>query len=419
MAGASGGTVSAMPTPSAWKNYRLSLALIAGILLGSLAGWLLEDRAAALKPLGDLLLNALFVTVVPLVFFSIASAVATMAGTGRLGKVLGWMIVLFVLTGIVSSGVMMLAVQLVPPAEGVALTTSAPANVSAGPAADRIVRALTAPDFVDLLSKRNLLALIVFAAVVGLAASATGSKARAFIELISSANAVLMKVVSYIMLYAPVGLAGYFAYLVGVFGPKLLGSYLRAMALYYPVCLLYAAGAFTAYTYLAGRLRGVRAFWANIPPAAVTALATGSSFATIPVNLQAAERIGIPADIREVVLPIGATIHMDGSCLAAVLKIAFVFGLYGMDFTSAGAIATAIGIAILSGTVMSGIPGGGFAGEVLIVTMYSLPGEALPILAMIGTLVDPPATMVNATGDTVASMMIARILGGKKWMGEA
>jgi len=201
-----------------------------------------------------------------------------------------------------------------------------------------------------------------------------------------------------------------------VFGPQLLGAYLRAMVVYYPVCLGYFFAAFTVYAFLAAGAGGVRAYWSNIPPAALTAAATGSSFATIPASLQAAERIGVPRDIREMVIPIGATIHMDGSVLSAVLKIAFLFGLYRMPLAGAETLASAAGVALLSGAVMSGIPGGGFAGEVLIVTLYGFPPEALPIISMIGTLVDPPATMVNAAGDSAAGMMVARILGGRGWM---
>lgn len=405
-----------MERKSFLRSYAMSLILVGAILAGSLVGWLLGERAGVLKPLGDVFLNALFVTVVPLVFFSISSAVAGMAGTGRLGRILGWMMVVFIITGVVSSLVMVVGVQLYPPAQGaqIAMPTTAPdTNFSV---ADKIVQAVSVPDFVKLLSRENMLALIVFAVLVGLGAGAAGEKGKAFTAFLQSGNAVLMKVVSYIMYYAPIGLAAYFAYLVGQFGPTLLGSYARAMALYYPICIAYFLVAFTVYAALAGRLRGVRRFWSNIIPAAVTAAATGSSFATIPVNLEAAERTGVPRDISEVVIPLGATIHMDGSCLAAVMKIALLFGLYNMPFTGVGTIATAVGIAILSGTVMSGIPNGGFAGEILIVTIYGFPPEALPIISMIGTLVDPPATMVNAVGDNVASMLIARIMGGRNWM---
>jgi Na+/H+-dicarboxylate symporter len=170
------------------------------------------------------------------------------------------------------------------------------------------------------------------------------------------------------------------------------------------------------YSLFAGGKTGMKLFWKEVISPAVTSLATSSSVATIPVNLKAAEQIGVPKDIREIVIPIGATAHMDGSCLSAILKISFIFGIFNMPFHGIDTYFTAILIAVLSGVVMSGVPGGGFIGEALIVTMYGFPPEALPILAMIGTLVDPPATMVNATGDTVASMMVARILEGKEWM---
>jgi Na+/H+-dicarboxylate symporter len=156
--------------------------------------------------------------------------------------------------------------------------------------------------------------------------------------------------------------------------------------------------------------------WRNIIPPSLTALATASSVATIPSNLEAANKTGIPRDISEVVIPIGATIHMEGSCLAAMLKIAFLFGVFNMDFFGTQTILTAIGISILCGTVVSGIPGGGVIGEILIISLYGFPPEAFPIITMIGTLVDPPATMVNAIGDNVASMLVARILGGKDWI---
>jgi len=146
------------------------------------------------------------------------------------------------------------------------------------------------------------------------------------------------------------------------------------------------------------------------------ALATGSSVAAIPSNLEAANKSGVPKDISELIIPIGATIHMDGSCLAAVLKIAFLFGIFHLDFSGMGTLLTAVGIALLSGIVMSGIPGGGFIGELLIISLYGFPLEAFPIISMIGVLVDPPATLVNSTGDNVCSMIVARMLGGKNWM---
>ncbi len=400
------------------ESYGFSILLIISILIGAALGIALKQGAAALKPLGDIFLNLLFTVIVPLVFFSISATVASMTDLRRLGKILSVMVLIFVITGIIASVVMIVAVILFPPAVGVNIPLPAASGIEQIKTVDQMVRAFTAPDFSNILSRNNMLALIVFSILTGLAASAAGEKGKAFTGFLTSANVVMMKLISFIMYYAPIGLCAYFAYLVGVFGPQLLGSYARSMAVYYPTAILYFFLAFTLYAFLAGQVTGVKKFWSNIIPPSLTALATGSSMATIPLNLQAADKIGVPRDISEVVIPIGATMHMEGSCLAAVLKIAFLFGIFQMPFTGIETILTALGIALLTGVVVSGIPGGGTIGELLILSMYNLPPEAFPLITMIGTLVDAPATMINAVGDNVASMMIARVLGGKQWMEE-
>jgi len=398
------------------KNYAFSFILIGSILLGSIIGSLLKEKAAVLKPLGDVFLNLLFTIVVPLVFFSISSAVAAMSDVRRLGKIISWMLVIFVATSFVSSFLMIVAVKAIPVAQGMQLPAFSDYQPQKIDVAQQIVKAFTVSDFSDLFSKKNMLALILFSMLIGLAASLSGDKGKPFVQFLQASNAVMEKAMSFIMLYAPVGLGAYFAYLIGSFGPQLFGSYCKALVLYYPVAIGYFVVGFSFYAYLAGGLGAIKKFWAHILPVAVTAWGTGSSIATIPVNLKAAEEIGAPKDIREITIPIGATIHMDGSCMAAILKIAFLFGIFGMSFSSPQAILSAIGVSIVAGVVISGIPSGGMLGELMIVTLYGFPVVALPMITMIGTLVDPPATMLNATGDNVVSMLIARILGGKGWM---
>jgi len=398
------------------KNYASSLILLGAISCGCLLGLIFKERAVVFKPFGDVFLNLLFTIVVPLVFFSISSAVASMNNIQRLGRIILWMMVVFTVTGIIASVLMLIAVKIYPPAQGINITL--PSNIHFEPlnVSDQIVKAFTVSDFFDLLSKKNMLALIIFAVLIGLSACTIGEKAKIFTAFLLSGNNVMMKAISYIMLYAPIGLGAYFAYLIGVLGPQLLGTYVRAMTIYYPMAIAYFFIGFSFYVFLAAGVKGLKTFWPNIMPAALTALATSSSMATIPANLEAAQRVGVPRDVREMVIPIGSTIHMDGSCLSAVLKTAVLFGLFHMDFSSPWAMITAVGVALLSGTVMSGIPGGGFLGELMIVTLYGFPIVAMPIISMIGTLVDPPATMVNAIGDNVSSMLVARILGGKNWM---
>ena len=396
------------------KNYRFPLTIIAAILLGSIIGTVWGTKATALKPLGDIFLNLMFTVVVPLVFATIASAVGNMTNRTRLGKILGWMLAVFFATGLVAAVVIIIAVKLYPPAQGVNIPLRAGTGETVA-LADRLVKAVTVSDFSLLLSRSNMLPLIVFSVMFGYCAGTMGENNIMSRALTAFSN-VMMKMVDLIMLYAPLGLCAYFASLVGEFGPQLIGAYSRAMILYYPLCVMYFLVAFAVYAFLAGGKNGVRKFFANILSPAVTSLATQSSIATLPANLEAADKIGVPKDISGIVLPIGATMHMDGSVLAAILKISFLFGIFGMEFAGWSTYLVSIVIAILSGVVLSGVPGGGLVGEMLIVSLMGFPPEAFPLIATIGFLVDPPATCLNVCGDTVASMMVARIIDGKNWM---
>jgi len=398
------------------RQWRFTLILIIAVAVGALTGFFLGPRAGVFKPFGDIFLNLLFTAVVPLVFFSLSSAVAGSSNLRRLGRIAGLMLIIFVITSLISACLMIGAVKIFDPAKGLSMQLVSPPQQQTGGLAEQIVNTFTVPDFQNLLTRRNMLALIVFAVLTGLASQAAGEKGRPFREFLVSGSEVMGRLIRLIMLYAPVGLAAYFAYLVGVFGPQLIGTYARAVGLYYPLAILYFAIGFSCYAFLAAGTEGIRRFWTHIPPAALTAWGTGSSLAALPANLESARRIGVAEDVREMVLPLGATIHMDGSCLAAILKIAILFALFGRDFGGFEVYAKAVGVAVLTGVVMSGIPGGGFIGEMLIVTAYGFGPEALPIISMLGTFVDPPATMVNSTGDTVAAMMVSRLLEGKEWI---
>ncbi len=358
----------------------------------------------------------MFTAVTPLVFITIASAVGSMVNMKRLGKILGNMFLTFVVTGLIAAVLILITVKVFPPAAGANIELGAAGELEKLSLADQIVQALTVNDFSKLLSRSNMLPLIVFSILFGYCVSAVGGEDNIVARALEALSNVMMKFISIIMLYAPIGLGAYFASLIGEFGPQLLGAYARAMIIYYPLCALYFVVAFAGYTYFAGGTLGVKTFFKNIIEPAVTSIATQSSIATMPVNLKAAARIGVPKDIREIILPIGATMHMDGTVLSSILKISFLFGIFGQEFSGIGTYFTAILLSILGGVVMSGVPGGGLIGEMLIVNMYGFPAEAFPIIATIGFLVDPPATCLNATGDTVASMMVTRMIEGKDWM---
>lgn len=403
-----------MTTKALLKQWRFTLILVASVLVGSITGALLGPKSHVLKPLGDVFLNLLFTAVVPLIFFSIASVVASGSNLKRLSRIAGLMLMVFVVTGVIAASLMLFTVKMIDPAKELSLDLGPPPASQADDLAAKIVSTFTVDEFSKLLTRQNILALIIFSALTGLAAQVAGSKGQRFREFLVSGSAVMAQLIRLIMYYAPIGLGAYFAYLIGVFGEQLVGAYFRVVLLYYPAALLYFGVGFSIYAFSAAGKDGLKKFWTHIPAPALTAWGTGSSLAALPANMDAAERIGVPEDVREIVLPIGATIHMDGTCLAAIIKIAVLFSLFGRDFSGFGTFAGAVAVSILCGVVMSGITGGGFLGEVLIVSIYGFGPEALPVISMLGTLVDPPATMVNSAGDSVAAMMVNSLLERKR-----
>lgn len=399
-----------------WKSYKFPLILLAGIVTGAVIGAVMGEKAKVLAPIGEIFINLMFTIVVPMVFVSITTAVGSMLNMKRLGKILGSLIVTFVVTGLIAAALVLLVVNIFPPAAGADIVMEGPQMEETADIGSMIVGTLTVDDFSGLMSRKNILPIIVFAIMTGSAIAACGGEDSPVCRLLENLNRVIMKLVEMIMKLAPIGLGAYFASLVGEFGPRLIGDYGRTMLIYYPMCALYALAFFPAYAYFAGGKAGVIKMAQNIFNPAVTAFATQSSVAALPVNMKACRKIGVPEDISNIVLPVGATMHMDGSVLSSVTKITFLFGVFQMPFTGVKTYIMAVVVAVLSSFVLSGAPGGGLVGEMLIVSLFGFPGEAFPLIATIGFLVDPAATCLNSSGDTIASMIVTRLVEGKDWL---
>lgn len=399
-----------------WKQYRMTILLFLSIVIGTILGLLLKEDAKVLKPFGDIFLNLMFTIVVPLVFFTIASSVSSMIDLKRLGELLGVMLGVFFITSLLAAIFMLFSVKTIDPVGSASILIEAGEKIEQISIGERIVEAITVNDFSSILSRSHMLPLILFSILFGLGTSMLKEEGKTVSHFLNSGSKIMMKIVSFIMYYAPIGLCGYFAALVGEFGPNLMESYARSFLLYCIVGVLYYLIFYTLYAYISGKKEGVKTFYQNILPPTATALATQSSLATLPTNLEAAKNMGIPKDIREVSLPIGSTMNMHGSVLGSILKIAFLFTVFGRDFSGIGTYFTALFIAVLSGVVMSGIPGGGLIGEMLIVSLYNFPAGAFGIIATIGMIIDAPATALNVVGNPAVTMMITRIVEGKDWL---
>jgi Na+/H+-dicarboxylate symporter len=396
------------------KNYSGMIWLLSGLVCGSIVGIVLGKQAEVLKPIGDIFLNLLFVAVIPLVFFAISSAIANLQGAEKLNRIMGIMTAVFIGTVLIAAITTIIALYIFPVEPilnaGSGLSASETSKKLSG---DEITQLFTTSEFFQLLSRKNMLALIIFAILVGFGVLRAEEKGLAFKNLLNDGNEVFKNVFIIIMKAGPLGLGAYFAYQVAVFGPSVFGTYAHIMGVGYGVSIFCYALIFSVYAFIAGGINGIKRYWKNNIIPSATAISTCSSIATIPANLDAAKKMGISNMIAGITIPLGGVLHKDGSSISSILKMTVVFAMFGKSFDSPEVIIIALGMTVLVSIVEGGIPNGGYVGEMLFISAYGFPPEALPPAIIIGTLIDPVATLLNATGDTVASMMISRFSEGK------
>ena len=416
-----------MAKKSFFKSYGFIIFMLLGIIGGCVVGALnpvvkdasgevISKGATVLEPLGTVFINLMFCVVVPMVFCSIASAIANMSSAKRAGKVMGVTVATFFVTAAIAAVIMYIVVRIIPITSGTYEVSEGEVGATLG-VADMIINFFTKPDFVELWSRRAILPLIIAAVFFGFGIQMAGGKETLTAKILDDLTNCIMKVIKIITYYAPIGFFGFFAYLVATYGPDLIGDYSRTLIIYYVLCFVYMFVFFPIYARFGGGKGGAKVMWKHLFKPAAVSFGTCSSVATIPTNMEVAEETGISKEVTNIVLPMGATMHMDGSAMSAIIKVAFLFGIFGMDFGTSQAI-LAIVVAVFSSVAMSGIPGGGGTGELVLCTIF-FPDQlaiAFPIALALGNLVDPPATMVNAAGDYVASFIVERYVNGKDWL---
>jgi len=397
------------------KNYGSIILLLLGITIGSLIGRFTPQYVDILKPVGDIFLNLLFVSVIPLLFFAISSSIANIEDSNKLGRTIIIMTIVFISTIIIAAvltiaGLWAFPVTAIRDASAALEPLTGNANETWG---DRIVRFLSVDEFGNLLSRKSILAFVIFALLVGVATRKSGEAGKHFTAFLNAGNKVMENLLTLIMKVGPIGLGAYFAYQVKTLGPELFGFYAKPLGFYYAFGMVFFIVIFSVYAFLARGGKGVGSYWKhNISPS-LTALSTCSSLATLPANLLASNKMGIPKEISSIVVPLGNTLYKNGSAISSILKIYVAFSILGWNFFEPSTLITAVGITLLVSMVAGGIPNGGFIGEMLMISIYGIPNEAVPSILIIGALVDPLATVLNATGDTVAAMLVTRFSGEK------
>jgi Na+/H+-dicarboxylate symporter len=403
------------------KNYKSTLILLGSIIIGTIVGLVFKEKAKVLAPFGDLFLNLLLVIIVPLIFLTITTSIGKMKQPKRIGKILVTILLVFIFTSLVSVGVGIISTKAfklvdVKDTETIkeVLKDTKATNEKVN-FLERTVETITVSDFSKLLTRDNMIALIIFSILFGISINLSKGKGDKLLDVLESANEVVQSFIKVIMYYAPIGLGCYFAALVGTFGGEIASGFGKTFIIYTVVSVLYYFIMYSAYAFMAGGKKGFISYWRNVLPVTLTSLATCSSAASIPVNTACAKNIGVPEDVADTTIPLGTSFHKDGSIIGSVFKIMFLVYLFNADVSTL----KVLGVALVATLLVTAVPiGGGTISEMLILTMLGFPVSALPILTIIATIIDPPATMLNVVGDTASSMMVARVTDGKKWMKE-
>lgn len=402
------------------KNYKSSLILLGSIILGTIIGLTFKEKASILSPFGDLFINLLLVIIVPLIFLTLTTSIGKMKQPSRIGKILVSVIGVFVVTSLISVVVGLITAKTFTLVD--LKDTDAIKEILTDDYGivdddvnylERTISMISVSDFSLLLTRDNMIALIVFSILIGVSINISKEKGKKFLDVLDSANEVVQSFIKLIMHYAPIGLGCYFAAMVGTFGGEIAVGYGKTFIIYTIVSVLFYIIVYTLYAFIAGGKDGVKSYWENIIPATITSLATCSSAASIPVNTDCAKKIGVPDDIAETTIPLGTNFHKDGSIIGSVFKIMFLVYLFGSDVSTM----KIIGVALLATLLVTAVPiGGGTISETLIITLLGFPISSLAMLTIIATIIDPPATMLNVVGDSACSMLVARIVDGKRWM---
>ena len=404
-----------------FKNYKSTIILLGSIILGGIIGLIFGEDAKVLSPLGDIFINLMFVVIVPLIFLTITTAIIKMESPKRLGKIMSRIVITFVIMSIVSALIGVATTYSIKLVEND--NTSSIMNLLDEETVidtelsilERTASLLTVSDFNLLLSKDSIIALLVFSIIFALAIRKSKEKGEAVTKILYSLNEIVLNVVNIIMYYAPVGLGCYFAALIGTYGKSIAVGFLKTFIVYTIICIVVYIIVYSIYVLIAAGKKGLKAYWKVILAPTATALATCSSAACIPVNIKSTKEAGISDDIAETTIPMGTSFHKDGSVIGSVFKIMFLVYLFEMN----PSVWTVLGVSLLATLLVTAVPvGGGTISEMFILTLMGFPASALPILTIIATVIDAPATVLNVVGDTASSMLVGRMVDGKNFLNQ-
>ncbi|WP_445621667.1 dicarboxylate/amino acid:cation symporter [Kushneria sp. Sum13] len=381
--------------------------IMAGLLLGIIAGWLLGDHAQWLSPIGTLFINAIKMLIVPLVFTSLISGIVSMGDPAKMGRIGGKAVALYLITTAFAIALGMLAASILQPGIGVEMQMDNSVSPGDAPTLTEILVGLVPTNPISAMVDGNILQIIVFAIALGISLVLIGERGQPAIRVIDSVAEALYKLTSLIMACAPVGVFALIAVVAGQYGLAVLIPLLKVIGVVYLACILHVLVVYSGMLALLARLNP-RRYLAGSLDAIVVAFSSASSAGTLPVSIRCArEKLGISQGVSGFVLPVGATINMDGTALYMGVVALFVAQLTGTDLTTTDYV-----MIVLTGTLASigtaGVPGAGLIMLSIVFAQTNLPLEALGLIAGIDRILDMARTAVNVSGDLMVTTLVGK-----------
>lgn len=393
------------------KKSKLTTKILIGLFLGIIVGLLLSSipdiATTYIKPFGDLFLNLIKMIIVPLVLSSLVIGAASMGDMKKLGRVGGKTLSYYLLTTAVAVFIGLLLGNIFQPGIGIEMDVDTSAVEAAeAPSIAKTLVNMVPSNPIQAMVDANMLQIIVFALFLGVAITAVGEKGKSLYNFFDSLAEVMYKVTAFVMNFAPIGVFSLITPVVATNGPSVLLPLLKVIIAVYLGCILHSLITYSTTVKIFGKMSPKKFFKAVLSPATV-AFSTSSSSGTLPVSMKTAqEDLGVSESISSFVLPLGATINMDGTALYQGVCALFVAQIYGLDLTISQQL-TIILTATLASIGTAGVPGAGFIMLTMVLQSVGLPLEGSALIAGIDRILDMARTSINVVGDLSASVVIA------------
>lgn len=381
--------------------------IMIGLILGVIVGWTLGEHAQWLAPIGTLFINAIKMLIVPLVFTSLISGIVSMGDPAKMGRIGGKAVGLYLVTTAFAIAIGMLAAAILKPGVGLEMDMADGVSPGEAPALVEILVGLVPTNPISAMVEGNILQIIVFAIALGISLVLIGERGQPAIKVVDATAEALYKLTSLIMACAPVGVFALIAVVAGQYGLSVLIPLLKVIGVVYLACIVHVLVVYSGLLSLLARLNPKRYLLGSLD-AIVVAFSSASSAGTLPVSIRCArEKLGISQGVAGFVLPVGATINMDGTALYMGVVALFVAQLTGTDLSTTDYV-----MIVLTGTLASigtaGVPGAGLIMLSIVFSQTQLPLEAIGLIAGIDRILDMARTAVNVSGDLMVTTLVGK-----------